>query len=200
MSRKDTRICFVGDSLVNGTGDPDCLGWAGRLCARARQAGHDVTYYNLGIRRDTSADIAARWLDEVSARLPEGIDGRVVFAFGVNDTVLEDGAMRVTTGATLDNARAMLGACRGRWPLLWIGPTPLLDDAHNLRIKVLSRHFAGLAAELDVPYLEVFDALRGLPAWTAELRAGDGAHPGADGYAALAELVAQWPTWRAWTA
>lgn len=198
MARNSLRICFVGDSLVNGTGDPECLGWAGRVCARARHAGHDLTYYNLGVRRDTSADIAARWLAEVTPRLPDGVDGRVVFAFGVNDTVLEKGAMRVTTGVTLDNARAVLGACRERWPVLWIGPTPLLDDAHNLRIKVLSRHFAGLAAELNVPYLEVFDNLRGLLNWTAELRAGDGAHPGADGYAALAELVANWPAWDKW--
>jgi lysophospholipase L1-like esterase len=29
----DIRICFVGDSFVNGTGDETALGWAGRLCA-----------------------------------------------------------------------------------------------------------------------------------------------------------------------
>ena len=55
------RICFVGDSFVNGTGDPECLGWPGRICAAARRAGHDVTYYNLGVRRDTSGDVQARW-------------------------------------------------------------------------------------------------------------------------------------------
>ena len=55
------RLCFIGDSLVNGTGDPTGLGWVGRVTASARRRGHDVTTYNLGIRRDTSADIAARW-------------------------------------------------------------------------------------------------------------------------------------------
>ena len=24
------RICFFGDSFVNGTGDDECLGWVGR--------------------------------------------------------------------------------------------------------------------------------------------------------------------------
>ena len=33
------RICFIGDSFVNGTGDDDCLGWAGRLGAGARPGG-----------------------------------------------------------------------------------------------------------------------------------------------------------------
>lgn len=32
---QDIRICFIGDSLVNGTGDEAALGWAGRLCAMA---------------------------------------------------------------------------------------------------------------------------------------------------------------------
>jgi lysophospholipase L1-like esterase len=36
----DLRICFVGDSLTNGTGDPDCLGWTGRVCASAYERGY----------------------------------------------------------------------------------------------------------------------------------------------------------------
>ena len=35
------RICFFGDSFVNGTGDDDALGWVGRLCAAERRAGLD---------------------------------------------------------------------------------------------------------------------------------------------------------------
>jgi acyl-CoA thioesterase-1 len=54
------RICFFGDSFVNGTGDDDALGWVGRAVASARHAGRDVTAYNLGVRGDTSADVAAR--------------------------------------------------------------------------------------------------------------------------------------------
>jgi hypothetical protein len=55
------RICFIGDSLVNGVGDPTGLGWVGRVATAARRRGHDITAYNLGIRRDTSGDIAVRW-------------------------------------------------------------------------------------------------------------------------------------------
>jgi acyl-CoA thioesterase-1 len=64
------RICFFGDSIVNGTGDDDCLGWTGRICSAARHAGHAVTHYNLGIRRDTSANVSARWRQEAERRLP----------------------------------------------------------------------------------------------------------------------------------
>jgi hypothetical protein len=27
LQLSEIRICFVGDSFVNGTGDPQCLGW-----------------------------------------------------------------------------------------------------------------------------------------------------------------------------
>src|SRR5437773_118332 len=63
------RICFFGDSFVNGTGDDEGLGWVGRVVARARQDGRDVTGYNLGIRANTSADVAARWAGEARLRI-----------------------------------------------------------------------------------------------------------------------------------
>jgi hypothetical protein len=51
---QEVRICFVGESFVNGTGDPECLGWTGRICVGANKKGYDITYYNLGVRRETS--------------------------------------------------------------------------------------------------------------------------------------------------
>ena len=41
------RICFIGDSFVNGTGDETALGWAGGLCVAASASGKSTTYYNL---------------------------------------------------------------------------------------------------------------------------------------------------------
>ena len=57
----DHRICFIGDSFVQGTGDPECLSWVGRVAAKAQAAGWKITSYNLGVPRDTSRDILARW-------------------------------------------------------------------------------------------------------------------------------------------
>ena len=89
----DHRVCFIGDSFVQGTGDPERLGWTGRVLRTP--AWREVTGYNLGVRRDTSADIARRWQAECAARLPYGIDSAgVVFHFGTNDTTVENGALR----------------------------------------------------------------------------------------------------------
>ena len=195
---KTLRICFVGDSLVNGTGDPACLGWTGRVCAAACGAGHDITYYNLGIRRATSADMHGYWHDEVTRRLPQGVDGRVVFSFGVNDTTEFDGDARVPQETTLRLARAMLTDAQRTWPVLLIGPTPVLEAAHNERIAQLSQRLASAAAELGVAYLSVFDVLYQSGVWLDEVGRNDGAHPRARGYAELAQCLLSWQAWRDW--
>src|SRR5215813_4550550 len=105
MTMDDYRICFVGDSFVNGTCDPEFLGWAGRLARDVRASGVDLTYYNLGIRRETSVDIAARWLSECRARLPDFCRPYVVFSFGVNDTTIDSRALRVEESFSVATAR-----------------------------------------------------------------------------------------------
>lgn len=55
------RLCFFGDSFINGTGDPAGLGWVGRACASQRTASPDLTVYNLGVRGNTTAQINQRW-------------------------------------------------------------------------------------------------------------------------------------------
>lgn len=109
--------CFFGDSFVNGTGDSECLGWAGRICADARRNGCDLTYYNLEVRRDTSRDIAERWRHEAMIRLPSDIDGRLIFSFGVNDCLFEAGQQRVMPEMTLKTVKEILAQARlqGGW-------------------------------------------------------------------------------------
>lgn len=192
------RIAFLGDSMTNGTGDPAMLGWVGRICANAWARGHDVTAYNLGIRRDTSADIHARWRAEIAARLPPEHPRALVFCFGVNDCVEEAGAPRVHPDATLRHAHTMLTAARAIAPVLMVGPPPIDDAGVNARLRALDPRLATLCAELAVPYLPVLEKLLADPHWIAEARTGDGAHPGAKGYAAMAALVDAWPAWREW--
>jgi lysophospholipase L1-like esterase len=193
------RICFIGDSIVNGAGDDDALGWVGRVVAAARHRGRDVTAYNLGIRRDTSADVAARWSREARARLPADCDGRLVFSFGTNDCVSTTDGPRVAHGASVANAEAILDAARRWLPTLMVGPAIVADDpVANARIVALSGDYAALCARLAIPYLEICHVLAASPAWTEEALAGDGAHPKSAGYAVLAAAVSEWPPWVGW--
>jgi lysophospholipase L1-like esterase len=194
------RICFFGDSFVNGTGDDDALGWAGRLVASARRAGHDVTGYNLGIRRNTSEDVAARWKAEAELRLPSGCDGRLVFSFGANDCVSSGlDAPLVPRARSLAYTEAILGVARRWHPTLMIGPAIIADDRDaNARIGALSADYAKLCGRLGVPYLEICHLLSKSPSWVQEALAGDGAHPNRGGYSVVADAISSWGPWRDW--
>jgi acyl-CoA thioesterase-1 len=195
----DVRMCFVGDSFVAGVGDARHLGWAGRLAAHSHAQGQALTSYNLGIRRDTSADILRRFHAECTPRLPSGSHAGVVLSFGVNDTMFESGMSRVATEASISHLRDLLKQLsKAGWPVLMAGPPAVDDEAHNERVVALD---ALLSAECDrhsVPYVSVVRQLQGHDVWRREVREGDGAHPGSGGYEALAAMLQ--PAWDNWLA
>lgn len=194
------RICFFGDSFVNGAGDDECLGWPGRVIAATRQAGRDATCYNLGIRRDTSEDIAGRWRDEARCRLPPGCDPRLAFSFGSNDCASDEhGSPRVPFARTMANAERILNEAKATAPTLMIGPPPIFDDADaDARIRVLSDALDRLCRRIGVPFLDALTFIDGCAAWKEEAASGDGKHPNRLGYVALAGHILAWPPCRAW--
>ena len=195
------RICFIGDSFTNGTGDDDALGWPGRIVVRARATGRDITYYNLGIRRDTSADIAKRWREEVGRRLlPEHVK-RLAFSFGANDCATENNAPRVPFEAALANTDTILRAAMTFAPTIMISPLPAADDdAAVRRTRALAAAQEELCETLGVPYLAAFDFIHGSAAWRDSAKRGDGVHPNREGYAALADFIWTWPPLHRWLA
>lgn len=195
MTNDDPRVCFIGDSYVNGTGDPECLGWAGRVTASARRKGYNLTHYNLGVRRETSSDISGRWQQEVRVRFPSGCAPFAVFSFGANDTTIEGGYTRVPETQSVENARAMLRAAKQRYSTVMVGPPPMADAEQNHRTRQLSRLLGVVAEGEGIPFLSVFEQLAADDVWMEEVTNGDGAHPGAAGYAKMAALVEAWPRW-----
>jgi acyl-CoA thioesterase I len=186
----DLRVLFLGDSFVAGVGDPRGQGWVGRVVAAAFAAGRPLTAYALGVRRETSIEVAVRWRFEAAPRLVADADCRVVFAVGANDTTVERGAARVAAdrsrmalGAMLDQAAA-LGL-----PAAVAGPPPVGDAAQQARVLALSDAFGELCSARGVPFWPVATALAESPTWFEEQAAGDGAHPGAGGYDLLAQAL-----------
>lgn len=193
-------VVFLGDSFVAGVGDPTGLGWTTRLVADARARGTDLTAYPLGVRRNTSADVLARWEPETAARLPRAGRTGLVVSFGVNDaTDGDDGRPRVALDDTVANLRALLvGAASAGLDVLVVGPPPIADERVNARITEVDARLRAEAAAHGATAVEVLGPLRAAGPWMAQVRDGDGAHPGAEGYAALAALVR--PAWRTWLA
>jgi acyl-CoA thioesterase-1 len=194
------RICFFGDSIVNGTGDDDALGWVGRVMAAARRKRLDVTYYNLGVRRDTSADIAQRWRAEAGKRFPPESRKRLAFSFGTNDCMSDPhGNARVPHARTLDNAKRILQEAAVVAPTIMLGPAPTLDQVLvDDRVRNISHDLEASCAEIGIPFLETFTFVAACPAWRREAKEGDGTHPNREGYAALAEFIWDWPELHRW--
>ncbi len=197
---KERYVFYFGDSHTLGSGDPEALGWAGRLTAAAAGRGIPITGYNLGVGGETSADVVARFGAELRPRLPapDAGDPRVIFSFGANDTTLEGGAPRCDPERSCGHLTGALDlAADFRLGSFVVGPAAIDDDSQNDRIDRLSDLFRELCAERQVPYVEVSRHLRESNIWRNELRAGDGSHPGAAGYEELARLVldAGWMDW-----
>ena len=189
------RLLAFGDSFVAGAGDPDHLGWIGRALAGRR----DVTLYNLGVRRETTGDVAARWRREAQPRLTDAEPNRIVFSFGNNDCHVEPGeqAPRVAPAQALKNAQAMLTEAGGLCPVLLVGPPPVANRTQWSRTRALNASLQALCGRLKVPFIDVHGRLEGSEVWLEEVAAWDGAHPGAAGYQLMADLVSGHPAWQA---
>ena len=195
------QIVAVGDSFMLGKGDPEGLGWIGRLVAPWRRKEPFTLLYNLGIPGDTSADIKKRWRPEVAMRRMSRAEGRLVFSFGTNDCANgADGRRRVSSEDTVMNLTEILLKARAVAPTLMVGPFPIADAEINRRIGALDKLMGTVADQIGVRYLSLYRDLSTSMVWMKEVGRTDGAHPGADGYKFAAERVRAWravDTWRA---
>ena len=192
---QDIRICFIGDSFVNGTGDETYLGWTGRLCAAALTDDISLTCYDLGVRRNTSTDILQRLEQELTPRLPDFCDGRVVLSCGINDMVIENGQTRVSLETSCSNIRKILQLTSRKFKTLMVGPAPVGDDALNRRIKSVSAAYAHEAKALGIPYIEVFSHLVNDHQYLQESKNNDGYHPKSYGYTEISNIIQASDAW-----
>ncbi|BDQ35124.1 GDSL-type esterase/lipase family protein [Pseudodesulfovibrio portus] len=179
-------ICFFGDSLTLGFGDPSGLGWPGRVTGQLITLGADVTGYNLGIRKDIAAKLSDRWQREAELRLLPGMEHKLVFSLGVADVMNE-----VPADDTLAVAETILTQAKTFGEVLLVGPTPVGNNRQTDAIADLSDRLAELCETLDVPFVAVMDPMRKSGIYQQALKDGDSIHPSAMGYAALAECVLQ---------
>ena len=190
------RALFFGDSLVAGKGDPEGLGWVGRLPVEAPDGGR-VEILNFGVPGETSSQVLARWRAETEPALATAGETVVIFSFGANDATEESGSLLVEPGRSRENLAAALdGAQELELPAMVVGPAPIENDAQYERILALSDAFEAICSESGVPFVPVARGLIAQGDWVREARAGDGAHPRVAGYRAMTRLVQ--PHWERW--
>jgi acyl-CoA thioesterase-1 len=97
---------------------------------------------------------------------------------------------RVSTQGTVEALHDCLRAV-APVPALVVGPPAVVDDAHDERVRRLDEVLRTECAAARVPYVSAHVATSARSLWRAQARAGDGAHPGAAGYAELAAAVVE---------
>lgn len=195
MSRNVTETWFFyGDSLTLGVND-DAMqgGWVGRLARMGSAAGlyalPPATFYNLGVRRHTVADVKARWKQEWDARQLPGISPHIAFCAGVVDMVSADGKPVADVCATM---LAMLREAAALAPVLLISVPPVADPGVTARIADLNRAYAALCAEQGFGWADVFATLSESAVYMQSLR--DGTHAAPEGCAVMAEALFALPS------
>ncbi len=190
---RDAGVCFLGDGLTAGYGDPKALGWVSRVISRTSDPDLDLTAYNLGIRGQDSGDLAARWSAECMPRWVDRPERRLVLSVGHED--LRGGLTTARSRLNLANILDEAGS-KGIAAFV-VGLPPTLDDGFNTRIEALAQAQADVCARRAVPYVDCYYPLVGHDQWRSELAAGDGTHPGQAGYGLLAWLVLHsgWASW-----
>ena len=156
----------------------------------------------------TTLHIKARWRAEVEARRHDST-GLILFAFGFNDAAKPDGAeAQVDLKTSIAAARVILTEAKSISDVLWIGPTPLDESVNpmlteyaswemiNADISRYDEAYMKLAEELGVNYLRLFPGFLQSPRYQAALLDGDKVHPADDGYAMIAEQLANWDKWQ----
>ncbi len=173
------RAHFFGDSFTAGQGDPEGLGWVGRLAARMPR----IEFVNRGAPGAPGPLVAELCC---STSFDPGLRELCVLSFGTNDAVLrlpEEDSLTALERA-LDHTE-LHGV-----PTFVIGPAPIGDDPEgDAALQQLDWQLSQLATLRAVPYIATFAALGEGSTWRAEAASGDGSHPAAGGYSELAELL-----------
>ena len=180
---RDLALVFLGDSRVNGVGDPKGQGWVTRVVGRTVHPELELTAYNLGMRGETSGDALNRWHTEVPERWRGRSERRVVVSVGTEDVLagLTLARHRLNLANLLDEA-----ASRGVGAFV-VSPPPADGVEINERLEILVDAQADVCSRRGVPFVDAFTPLLHHDQWRAELAASKITHhPGQAGYGLIA--------------
>lgn len=186
---------FFGDSQTQGVNDALMPGgWVSRLAVMAHEAGlcpiPRATFYNLGARRHSTANITARWRSELDNRLIPGMVPRLVFCTGVVDMAAPGGGQPADPELAAAQMDKLLDQAAGVAPTMVISPPPVTDAAASSRIGCLGKLQQQLCASRGIAFAQVYELLANTTDYMNDL--SDGLHPGSQGCARMAQtLLAQ---------
>lgn len=195
MYERELQLMFFGDDLVCGRGDESGLGWVGRITQLVvKQEPHSL-FYNLGIRGETSTQLCERFEQEASLRTRDDADTRILFNFGLNDSLTEDLNPQVALKDSLENMKQLMRACKGKYRMLVVGPPCVYNPNHNAKVKKLHQWLEDLCGKTHTPYISLFEATEQDPQYKRELLHHGRMLPSRKGYEKLFDLISNDRQW-----
>ncbi len=193
---KDINILVFGDSIVHGIGDLRHGGWVKRLSLCLDKDGnYNYDVFNLGVSGEETEDVLKRFVSECKAIHVENKKTIIIFAIGINDTVIVKGEGIVTSDKFKDNIKSLIAEAKQFTDnILFVGLTkvdetkvvPLLWNKNksyfNKNIIEFDGYIKEICLENMISYTSTYDLL------DAEDLA-DGLHPNENGYEKIYEKV-----------
>ena len=189
---------FFGDSVTLGVNDAPAGGWVSRLAGKAAQAGLSVppdTFYNMGVRRNSSRMILDRFEAEFKARTMEGVPSYLLFCFGTVDMAVPKGFPNIPVGESAANARDILLKAKTFGATALVSAPPVAGKEHCQRLDALCTAYAAICSAIDVPFVDIFHPLLKI-GYVNDL--ADGVHPGPAGNDMIASALLQAPELADW--
>lgn len=197
----NVAVCYFGDSFVNGTRDPEMLGWTGRLSRLSSEiTGGPITHYNLGIRGDTLVSISSRVVKELPLRLHSSLSMRVVVSAGTNDTFVVDGYRRENLESSLSSLSRTIEFSAKLAPVLVVGPPAVPDQSQTKLNAELVVGTKNVCRHFDVPFVDIIGVTATSSIWLSQCSEDDGFHPRAEAYDVVAQHVFCDPEWHSFIA
>lgn len=202
MNETPLTLAALGDSLTQGIGDEEQLGWVGRVAQKAALS-REVTLYNLGVRGNTSLDLSRRVQTELEARLEPESDAVLLLGIGTNDTAFYRGKERVPQARSVQLVERILQQMERFGRVYWISPFPVAEKELDFepragevfsfrreRLLALNEAYREIAASRGISYLDLFAIFEEKQISLGE--SADGIHPRGTGYQTIAGLVSDW--------
>ena len=193
---KDICITVFGDSITYGAWDKENGGWVNRL--RMMLENNTDNFYhifNLGIPGETTTGVNAQFNYEYGYRFHPGFNNILVFAIGINDSLVGFGQNSVPIETFKSNITSLIekskkytnnivfvGLTRVDGDIIPQEPHPLMSTFINTEIDRYDKELKDICKNQSVKYIDVSKVVD-----TTEL--SDGLHPDSVGHQKLADKI-----------
>lgn len=192
------NITFIGDSFVEGFGDPTNKGWVKRVCEYSCNNNPNLALniFNLGIRGETSGDILNRYKAVIKENQLNEKTNILVMSFGTNDCIQYYYGSNLDVTRSTNNLKELILKAKKQFDsILFVLPPAIAEEEINERIKSLIEMYIPILETHKIPYINLYDALLQNEIWQYETATFDGAHPKEKGYTEFAKLIYNHKNW-----